>query len=309
MAIDLEIWWLRCLSFIIVIPFLGPHLVAIWKMLKDLLFFMVIIAIVMIGYGVASRSMVYYPTVNNFTTEAGGSIDNSFDGRSVFRQIIYPVYYFLYGDFSDELANLDSNPDAGWSIADHVLLAVHMLFVNILLFNLLIAMFTKRYEKVHQETRTIWHSQQYLFTREYFTRSPFLPPISLIYDIYCLIRMFVFFIRRNYFETPVYQHTRVFKIIPKKRDTIKEWHNFEDAYTYEYAHDEVKALKTASMKSKSGSDSDNKDDTTTDDNDLNNTTNGLKQVQRSLTRLERIVEELNVQLEGAIEKKQNPTTP
>lgn len=32
MAIDLEIWWLRCLSFIIVAPFLGPHLVAIAKM-------------------------------------------------------------------------------------------------------------------------------------------------------------------------------------------------------------------------------------------------------------------------------------
>lgn len=32
MAIDLEIWWLRSLSFIIVIPFLGPHLVAIQKM-------------------------------------------------------------------------------------------------------------------------------------------------------------------------------------------------------------------------------------------------------------------------------------
>ncbi len=32
MAIDLEIWWLRSLSFIIVIPFLGPHLVAIGKM-------------------------------------------------------------------------------------------------------------------------------------------------------------------------------------------------------------------------------------------------------------------------------------
>jgi hypothetical protein len=32
MAIDLEIWWLRSLAFIIVIPFLGPNLVAIGKM-------------------------------------------------------------------------------------------------------------------------------------------------------------------------------------------------------------------------------------------------------------------------------------
>ena len=34
-----------------------------------------------------------------------------------------------------------AHPDAGWSIATQVLLAGHMLFVNILLINLLIAMF------------------------------------------------------------------------------------------------------------------------------------------------------------------------
>ena len=62
----------------------------------------------MAGYGIASRSMVYYPIANNFTTETGGFIDTSFDGRSVFRQIAYPVYFFLHGEFGDELSNLDS---------------------------------------------------------------------------------------------------------------------------------------------------------------------------------------------------------
>jgi hypothetical protein len=32
MAFDLEIWWLRTLSFVIVIPALGPNIVAIGKM-------------------------------------------------------------------------------------------------------------------------------------------------------------------------------------------------------------------------------------------------------------------------------------
>jgi hypothetical protein len=69
---------------------------------------MCIIAIVMIGYGVASRSMVYYPVANGFTTATGGSIDTSFNGRSVFHQIIYPVYYMMYGRIDNELATLDS---------------------------------------------------------------------------------------------------------------------------------------------------------------------------------------------------------
>ncbi len=37
MAIDLEIWWLRSLSLIIIVPILGPHLVAIGQMVKHIL--------------------------------------------------------------------------------------------------------------------------------------------------------------------------------------------------------------------------------------------------------------------------------
>lgn len=114
---------------------------------------MCIIAIVMTGYGVASRSMVYYANTDKFN-----DTDASFSGRTIFRQIAFPVYYLLYGELGNELGNLNGKynidlskritmvywieyPDAGWSISTHVLLAFHMLFVNILLTNLLIAMF------------------------------------------------------------------------------------------------------------------------------------------------------------------------
>ncbi|CAF4486772.1 unnamed protein product, partial [Rotaria magnacalcarata] len=39
----------------------------------------------------------------------------------------------MYGEFGTELDDLDTNRDEAWSISTHVLLAVHMLFVNILL--------------------------------------------------------------------------------------------------------------------------------------------------------------------------------
>ncbi|CAF3862174.1 unnamed protein product [Rotaria sp. Silwood1] len=300
MAIDLEIWWLRCMSFIIVIPYLGPHLVAIKKMIYDLLFFMYIIGIVMIAYGVASRSMVYYPKVNNFTRETGGPIDASFDGRNVFRQIIYPVYYLLYEEFHTQLDDLDNNSNAGWSIANHLLLAIHMIFVNILLTNLLIAMFSKRFDQVYEETHQIWHSQQYLFTRKYFARSPFIPPISFMYDIYCLSRMLFFFIRRNYFNKPKTSRTKVFKIIPKNERIVKEWYEFEDSFTSEYAHDQVKALKIASMKSKSKSDSGNDKKNQImgkDDNDSNKPLTDLTRVKIDFGKFNSIIEKANKELE------------
>ena len=120
---------------------------------------MIIIFIVMAGYGVASRSMVYYPKENDFTPASGVAVDTNFTARSIFRNIAYPVYYLMYGEFQTQLEDLDGmhmniisnckhispflkeHQDAGWSISTHILLAIHMLFVNILLTNLLIAMF------------------------------------------------------------------------------------------------------------------------------------------------------------------------
>ncbi|CAF1449983.1 unnamed protein product [Adineta steineri] len=300
-AIDVELWWLRSLAFIIVIPFLGPHLVAIGKMLKDLSFFMCIIAIVMAGYGVASRSMVYYsnPTLFNDTTT-----DTSFDGRSIFRQIIYPIYYLIYGEFGKELDDLDIEPDAAWSVATHVLLAIHMLFVNILLTNLLIAMFSKRFDQVYDDTKNIWHSQQYLFTREYYTRSPFLPPISLGYDIYHLCRIVFFAIRRVCFKKSADGKAKVFKMIPINKDRIRIWHKFESASTHEYAHVQAKSLLSISTVSTSGSDStsnENKDDTTDNANDSNNLNGDIRLVQHDLAKVNQSIDELKTQMEIQIE--------
>ncbi|CAF1004363.1 unnamed protein product [Adineta steineri] len=249
MAYDLEIWWLRSMSFIVVVPFLGPHLVAIGKMLKDLTFFMFIIAIVMIAYGVTSRSMAYYPN-----PELNG-YDINFDGRGIFRQIIYPVYYFMYGNMGNETTYLDGYPDEGWSIATHVLLAFHMLFVNILLINLLIAMFSKRFDQVYDDTKTIWHYQSYLFTREYFDRPPFFPPISLFYNVYYLGRLFYSWVRRLRSKKSVDSHAKVFKIIPIRKEKEKTWYEFEGASSYEYAHMEIKASGSDSSKKNVNEDS------------------------------------------------------
>jgi hypothetical protein len=54
----------------------------------------------MIGYGVASRSMYnYYGDPDNGTL--------TFDGRSIFRRIMYPTYYLMYGSQDAELQALD----------------------------------------------------------------------------------------------------------------------------------------------------------------------------------------------------------
>ena len=63
---------------------------------------------------------------------------------------------------------------------------------------------------MYEDTKNIWHSQQYVFTREYFIRSPFFPPISLIYDIYRLCRIIVFAVRRVCLKESTDRRTKVF---------------------------------------------------------------------------------------------------
>ena len=61
---------------------------------NDLQFFIGLIIIVILGYGIASRAMIAYGQFG-------------FDGREIFYHIVYPVYYFVLGRFDNELSDLD----------------------------------------------------------------------------------------------------------------------------------------------------------------------------------------------------------
>ena len=92
---------------------------------------------------------------------------------------------------------------------------LHRCQADLSLFNLS----SKRFDQVYDETRRIWHAQQYLFTREYYTRSPFFPPISWVFDIYHLIRNLVFFMRRTCFKGRGDRKARVFsKFVEQKAE-------------------------------------------------------------------------------------------
>ncbi|CAF1400746.1 unnamed protein product, partial [Didymodactylos carnosus] len=95
MAFDLELWYIQSLKFIIVLEYLGPKLFMIKNMLRDLAAFVYIIFILIAAYGVVSRSMISYQNV-------------TFDGRGIFSNILYPPYWFIYGNTQDELQKLDS---------------------------------------------------------------------------------------------------------------------------------------------------------------------------------------------------------
>ncbi|CAF0766794.1 unnamed protein product [Rotaria sp. Silwood1] len=228
LAYDLEIWYIRSLAFLGVIRNMGPKLVMIRRMLIDLFFFTYIILIAMVAYGVTSRSMYNYNTDNN-------ADDLIFEGRSVFRHIIYPAYYLMYGSTDNELSALDQNPDLGTSIATQVLLAFHMLFVNILLINLLIAMFSYTFQTVQDQTDLVWRYERYSLIREYFDRPPLFPPFIIITHLIELIKFLIRHCQNRNNPSLRKKQTKIFKMIGANRKIDKEWSEFESYATNLYA--------------------------------------------------------------------------
>lgn len=84
-----------------------------------------------------------------------------------------------------------ANPDSSTSIATHILLAFHMLFVNILLINLLIAMFSFTFESVQTHTDLVWRYERYSLIREYFDRPPLFPPLIILTHLFELSKLIV----------------------------------------------------------------------------------------------------------------------
>ncbi|CAD5126251.1 DgyrCDS14416 [Dimorphilus gyrociliatus] len=178
-CLSLGCFYIGLLQICYVSEVTGPKLIMVQKMLKNLFQFMVILTIFMLSYGVVSQGLRH----------PNASLD-----WNLLKNIIYKPYWQMYGElFLDDIEgnNQDCNnscPEKSWLAL--ILFAIYMVIVNILLLNLLIAMFSSTYEKVESESEIIYKYQRFELINEYI-RKPFLPPpLNVIHLLWycCTIR-------------------------------------------------------------------------------------------------------------------------
>ncbi|CAF1155242.1 unnamed protein product, partial [Rotaria sordida] len=121
-----------------------------------------------------------------------GSSPNLFtaaSAKNLSAAILYRPYWLLYSIADDEKKDLDTIIESKSSTASevaeatatHVLLAFHMLFINILILNLLIAVFNFTINDVQAKSEYLWRYQRYELIREYFEKPFFaFPPLSIL---------------------------------------------------------------------------------------------------------------------------------
>ncbi|PKU41448.1 transient receptor potential cation channel subfamily m member 1 [Limosa lapponica baueri] len=137
-CVDIIFWYIRVLDIFGVNKYLGPYVMMIGKMMIDMLYFVVIMLVVLMSFGVA-RQAILHP-------------DEEPSWRLA-RNIFYMPYWMIYGEvFADQI-----DPPCGDNLYDDdgkrlppcipgawltpAIMACYLLVANILLVNLLIAVF------------------------------------------------------------------------------------------------------------------------------------------------------------------------
>lgn len=182
LSLNIIVFIVRSLQILSVNRQLGPKLVMIRKMLEDLKQFVFILLIFIIAYGIALQA-VSFP--------GPGKFQRGF--WEVLRGIVDLPYWQMYGElFLEEISGQKPNeyaevhPTAQW--LSPALLAGYMLFTNVLLLNLLIAIFSYTFERVQEDSDKVWKFQRYELIAEYHGRPLFFPPLIFISHILLFVR-------------------------------------------------------------------------------------------------------------------------
>ncbi|XP_066912898.1 transient receptor potential cation channel subfamily M member-like 2 isoform X3 [Clytia hemisphaerica] len=180
LALNAGIWILRLLHVFYVHRIMGPYVVMIYRMFIDMMYFLTILFVFMVAYGVCSTAILVPQKAS----------------WKMFIDVIFHPYYNIYGElfidrdpegsqttrFGTDVINSYAEP-ISW-----IMLALYLLIANVLLLNLLIAIFGDTFSSVQENSAQIWKYQRYGLILEYAARPALIPPFTLFVHIYLFVR-------------------------------------------------------------------------------------------------------------------------
>nr|XP_045373734.1 transient receptor potential cation channel subfamily M member 5 [Camelus bactrianus] len=180
LAIDFMVFTLRLIHIFAIHKQLGPKIIIVERMMKDVFFFLFFLSVWLVAYGVTTQALLH-----------------PHDGRLewIFRRVLYRPYLQIFGQIPlDEIDEarvncsvhpllLEDSPScpnlyANWLVI--LLLVTFLLVTNVLLMNLLIAMFSYTFQVVQGNADTFWKFQRYHLIAEYQERPALAPPFIVL---------------------------------------------------------------------------------------------------------------------------------
>ncbi|KAH9512885.1 hypothetical protein Btru_036877 [Bulinus truncatus] len=192
-SITLVMTFLRFMQFFFAEKNMGPKVIMIRKMLTDLMFFFLILLVFILSFGAAYH-------INMFP--------NAPVSWSILYYVLYYPYFQIHGNlFLEDMQGEDvsgcTRNETIWrndpmnrcpekNAIVPVLLAVYMVLTNILLINILIAMFSYTFQSVQDNSTKVWRFYRFALVYEYFDRPSMVPPIIIFNHVWRIIRYLLF---------------------------------------------------------------------------------------------------------------------
>uniref|UniRef100_A0A8V5H729 non-specific serine/threonine protein kinase n=1 Tax=Melopsittacus undulatus TaxID=13146 RepID=A0A8V5H729_MELUD len=182
-CLNIIFWYVRLLDFLAVNQQAGPYVMMIGKMVANMFYIVVIMALVLLSFGVP-RKAILYPDESPSWTLA--------------RDIVFHPYWMIFGEvYAYEIDVCANNSDekvahlcgpGTWLTP--FLQAVYLFVQYIIMVNLLIAFFNNVYLQVKAISNIVWKYQRYHFIMAYHEK-PVLPPpliiLSHIASLFCCV--------------------------------------------------------------------------------------------------------------------------
>ncbi|XP_021476781.2 transient receptor potential cation channel subfamily M member 3 isoform X3 [Oncorhynchus mykiss] len=227
-CVNIIYWYIRLLDIFGVNKYLGPYVMMIGKMMIDMMYFVIIMLVVLMSFGVA-RQAILNP--------------NEDPSWMLARNIFFMPYWMIYGEvFADQI-----DPPCGQNItADdgHVvilppcktgawivpaIMACYLLVANILLVNLLIAVFNNTFFEVKSISNQVWKFQRYQLIMTFYER-PILPPPLIIFSHMTMVLKHLCCRWRKHDDEERDYGLKLFIT----EDELKKVHDFEEQCIEEY---------------------------------------------------------------------------
>ncbi|CAF3846657.1 unnamed protein product, partial [Adineta steineri] len=199
LAVDLSLWYIRILDIFAAVKRLGPKLVMIGEMVHDLTFFMLILTVFILAFGVPTYSLLF--GVQQFSWHLP-------------RAILNLAYWQIFGEL-EVLDEIERNYEISGYVM-FVLLVAYMTVASVLLINLLIAMISNTFDRLHMDTDCIWKFQHYYLVCHHLTRPSLPPPFIVFLHIWrATLYFFSHIIKLPWFTNQYIQHKNraKFKIV------------------------------------------------------------------------------------------------
>ncbi|XP_077376516.1 transient receptor potential cation channel subfamily M member 1-like isoform X2 [Festucalex cinctus] len=234
-CVDIIFWYIRVLDIFGVNKYLGPYVMMIGKMMIDMLYFVVIMLVVLMSFGVA-RQAILHP-------------DEEPTWRLA-RNIFYMPYWMIYGEvFADsiDLYAMEINPPCGDNMYDEdgkklppcipgawltpAIMACYLLVANILLVNLLIAVFNNTFFEVKSISNQVWKFQRYQLIMTFHDRPILPPPLIVLPHVFIVLKRLCCRCRRRRADRDDTQRRLQLLL---GADELKSLHEFEEQCVDEY---------------------------------------------------------------------------